>query len=85
MKTSKYDGTFAEEMPAKEKRQAIALGLAISGALLKPGQTRTHREIAAFCGCHWNMIWMIEQKALKKLRHPTRARRLTDEYRPQQQ
>ena len=61
-----------------EKSKRIDLGLAVSGALLKPGQTRTLRELAAFCGCHWNAIHHIEQKALKKLRHSCRARLLSE-------
>lgn len=49
-------------------KRSIDLGLAISGALLEPGEKRSHREIASFCGCHWNYIWLLEQQALKKLR-----------------
>lgn len=51
------------------KTRRVNLGLAISGATLEPGKTRTLREIAAFCDCHWNAIYLIEQKAMKKLRH----------------
>jgi len=46
----------------------IDLGLAISGAMLKPGVTRSANEIAAFCGCRRSAIQSIEKKALSKLR-----------------
>ena len=51
------------------KKPSVDLGLAISGALLAPGKTRSLREIAAFCDCHYNNIEQIEKTALKKLRH----------------
>lgn len=47
----------------------VDLGLAVSGALLQPGQTRSHREIAAFCGCTTQNIQSLEQRAMQKLRH----------------
>ncbi len=46
----------------------IDLGLAICGALTKPGERRTLAEIARFCGCRTGTIWMIENRALHKLR-----------------
>lgn len=61
------------------KGKKMALGLAVSGALLKPGETRTLEEIAAFCGCSRNAIYEIERVALRKLRHPERMRQLRDE------
>lgn len=60
------------------RSRRIDLGLAISGALLKPGETRSQVEIAAFAGCSQALIYLIEQRALKKLRHPSRLRHLTD-------
>jgi hypothetical protein len=45
------------------------LGLAISGATLQPGKTRTSVEIAAFCGCSKQNIQQIEKRALRKLRN----------------
>ena len=62
-----------------EKGRRIDLGLAVSGALLKPGETRSLEEIAAYCDCHKNAIFQIEAKALKKLRHPQRLRQLEAE------
>lgn len=58
---------MATKFQRKSKR--IDLGLAVSGALTQPGQIRSHREIANFCDCHHNMIYLIEQKALKKIRN----------------
>ena len=49
-------------------KEDIDLGLAISHATLPPGQTRTYREIAAYCGCGWQTIWEIENRAKRKLR-----------------
>jgi hypothetical protein len=63
----------------RRKGRRMALGLAISGALLKPGETRSQAELAAFCGCTRNAIWEIERRALRKLRHPDRARKLREE------
>jgi hypothetical protein len=50
------------------KGQAIELGLAISGALLPPGQWRELPELAAWCGCSKQMIHTIEKRALRKVR-----------------
>lgn len=50
------------------KGKAIDLGLAISGALLPPGQRRDLPEIAAYAGCSKQMIHIIEQKALRKMK-----------------
>lgn len=61
-----------------ERSQRIDLGLAISGALLKPGETRTQQQLASFAGCSQGLIYAIELRALKKLRHPSRLKRLTD-------
>lgn len=46
----------------------IDLGLAISGALMKPGQTRTAQEIADFCGVKAHAIQKYEYSGLRKLR-----------------
>ncbi len=47
----------------------IDLGLAILAATTEPNVCRTHREIAAYCGCSHTMIEYIEQRALHKLRN----------------
>jgi DNA-directed RNA polymerase sigma subunit (sigma70/sigma32) len=52
----------------KHERRRIDLGLAISRALMHPGQTRTLSELAAFCGCTRQNIHFIEQRALRKMR-----------------
>ena len=53
----------------RAKTQQVDLGLAISGATLEPGQTRTLPEIAAYCGCSPQNIGLIEQSAMRKLRN----------------
>lgn len=50
------------------KKQRLLLGLAVSALSLRPGQTRSLAEIAAFCDCSKGTILFIEQKALRKLR-----------------
>jgi len=50
-------------------KNGVDLGLAISGALLKPGQCRTTTEMAAFAGCSKQNIEQLEKRALRKLRH----------------
>jgi hypothetical protein len=47
----------------------IDLGLAVSGATLEPGETRSHEDLAAFCGCSKTNIQHIENRALRKLRN----------------
>lgn len=50
------------------RAKRIDLGLAISGATLTPGETRTLREIAAYCNCTYEGIRRIEEKAMEKVR-----------------
>ena len=62
--------TFLNRRPRKP---GIDLGLAVSALSLQPGQTRTYRELSAFCVAagtpvSWQRIWQIEQRALRKLR-----------------
>jgi hypothetical protein len=52
-----------------EGRSSIALGLAVAGATLKPGETRTCTELAAYAGCTRSHISAIERKALRKIRN----------------
>ncbi|MEM9236025.1 MAG: sigma factor-like helix-turn-helix DNA-binding protein [Verrucomicrobiota bacterium] len=59
-------------------KPSIDLGLAVSALTLKRGETRTQEELAAFCGCSKAMIYLIEKRALKKLRHPSRLRALAE-------
>jgi hypothetical protein len=51
------------------KNADIDLGLAVSGATLEPGETRSHEDLAAFCGCSKTNIQHIERRALRKLRN----------------
>lgn len=57
----------AKPMRTHEKSGGINLGLAICGALLKPGQCLTQEDIAAFAGCSPQRIGEIERQALRKL------------------
>lgn len=50
------------------KGRVIDLGLAISGALLPPGQRRELPELAAWCGCSKQHLHTIEKRALRKVR-----------------
>lgn len=44
------------------------LGLAVLQAITPPKVPVSHRVIAAACGCSWQNIWLIEQRALHKLK-----------------
>lgn len=46
----------------------IELGLAVSALSLPPGQTRSQRDLAAFCGCSKSTIQWIEKQAMQKVR-----------------
>lgn len=51
-----------------EKSERVNLGLALLSLAARPGVPLTLEDIAAWCGCHKNAIYLIEQNALKKLR-----------------
>jgi hypothetical protein len=51
-----------------EKTQRIDLGLTLLSRVAVPGIAYTREEIAAWCGCTDSAIFLIEQKALQKLR-----------------
>jgi hypothetical protein len=51
------------------KNADIDLGLAISGATLEPGETRSCEDLAAFCGCSRAAIEHILNRGLRKLRN----------------
>lgn len=57
-------------MPRGKKREDcdIDLGLAISALTLRYGQTRTQKELAAYCGCSQQAIYEIERKAMRRIR-----------------
>jgi len=63
-------------MSAPNHKAEIDLGLAVLEAMRTPGTRLTHRQIAAFCGCTWQAIWQIEQKALLKLRRAAKRKGL---------
>lgn len=50
------------------KKQRLLLGLAVSALSLRPGQTRSLGELAAYCECSKGTILWIEQQALRKVR-----------------
>lgn len=55
--------------PATLKRDdRFMLGLAVSALSLQPGETRTCREIAAFCKTSPQNVSLIEHRALRKIR-----------------
>ena len=56
-------------MTATQKKQRdMDLGLAVSGATLEPGQRRSAKMLARYCGCTHQAIEAIEKKALRKIR-----------------
>lgn len=55
------------------KKQRLLLGLAVSALSLRPGQTRSLGELAAFCECSKGTILHIEQKAIAKMRQRLEA------------
>jgi DNA-directed RNA polymerase sigma subunit (sigma70/sigma32) len=57
------------------KKTAIDLGLAVLCAM-KPGRPLTRGDIATVCGCSEQRIYEIEQRALRKLRNPSRLKHL---------
>lgn len=51
------------------RSESIDLGLAVAHVrLAKRGVPVPHKLIAAYCGCTWQSIYCIEQKALHKLK-----------------
>lgn len=57
----------------------IDAGLARLSQTARRGVPLSHREIAAACGCSWQLIWLIEQKALKKIKEELERRGLGPE------
>jgi hypothetical protein len=65
----------------KARTQRMDLGLAVLSCLAVPGQCYSIDEIAAFAGVPFDVIYMYERKALKKLRtrlHVMKDARLRD-------
>ena len=52
----------------KPFKPEIDLGLAVLEVLTPPGVRLSLKDIAAVCGCTWQCIFQIEQRALRKLR-----------------
>jgi hypothetical protein len=51
-----------------ERASRIDLGLEIARWHARPGEPMTREILAEFCGCTDTMIFLIEQKAMRKLR-----------------
>lgn len=51
------------------KSRRVDLGLALLSVLVKPGRPLTQEDIALWCGCSRGGIYMLEQRAMKKLRN----------------
>lgn len=73
-------------MGGREKSRRIDLGLALLSCHAVPGVCYTQDEIANWAGCTSAMIYLIEQKAMKKVanylrfRHPQLFRELATEF-----
>ena len=63
-----WDGLWPDLTPRKRLAKQVDLGLAISGATLEPGETRTLREISNYCGVSFQAIARIEDKAMRKFK-----------------
>ena len=53
----------------KEKSARIDLGLALLEMVAKPGVGLTRDDIAFWCGCTNAGIYMLEKRAMKKVRN----------------
>lgn len=60
--------THGEQKNKTPESKRLDLGLAILSCLLKPRETLTRYDIAAWCGCSRSAIYQIELKALRKVR-----------------
>lgn len=55
-------------MWGRGKADRVALGLALLQIRAEPGARMTRDDIAAWCGCTPTTIYLIEKKAIEKLR-----------------
>lgn len=46
----------------------IDVGLAVLCSLMRPGESLSDRDIAYVCNCSRNAIYIIEKRALRKMR-----------------
>lgn len=65
IRSSTCDRRIRPRCPAKTRR--INLGLELLSAVAKPGTELTARDIAAWCGCTEDSIYLIERVALSKI------------------
>ena len=52
----------------REVSRDIDLGLAVLSVITPPGVWRSQEEIAYCCNCTHSAIWLLEKKALRKLK-----------------
>ena len=64
-KNTKHEPAMKRERGNRD----IDLGLAILETIAEPGQRFTQDEIASVCGCSTAYIYLIERRALQKLRN----------------
>jgi len=57
-----------------QKKDRLLLGLAVSRLSLKPGEHRTHQQLADFCDCRPGTIQFIEAAALRKVKIALKGR-----------
>jgi len=69
--SAKHRQTIDTSVPrcGTKKASRIDLGIAILSAIALPGICYTQEEISAFAGCARGNIYLIEKRALKKLRN----------------
>jgi len=60
------------------KTARIDLGLALLAVAAKPGSELTHQDIAAWCGCTRDAIYLIEKSVLRKLANRLKFGRLCE-------
>ena len=68
----------SEKRKSERPGKGIDIGLAILSAILPPGESVSIREIAAFCDCTPTCIWLIERRALQKLKKRLHVRQDTE-------
>jgi len=52
----------------QRKTERVNLGLELLMILAQPGKQLTQEDIAAWCGCTKDAVYMMEREALKKVR-----------------
>ena len=68
----------APKKSSKQSRADFALALAVLATIPPPNCGLSQVQLAELCGCSRNAIWMIEARAIKKLRRLTKRAELED-------